>query len=88
MSRANLNHEPNHNATQRIGRRQKFRTKFEELPLGMFDVQKLAKKAKVTYRTALAFLKELHRENLVSHRIVHRCVHGFEYENAVSSRVK
>ena len=88
MSRTYLNHEPNHNATQRTGRRQKFRTKFEELPLGMFDVQKLAKKARLARLTAIAFLVELETEGFAVHRYTRRCFHGVQYQSSVWSRIK
>ena len=87
MSRAYLNHQPNHNSIQRHKRRERFRERFMRLPLGMFSLVELALDTGIPWRTALAYLKELRREGLVEHEIVKQNKYGLKLDVPVWSRI-
>ncbi len=75
----------------RRDRRERFQEyfmKFENVPLGVINTKKLAGKTKIPWRTALAYLRELHREGLVHHKSTQYCRHGCPFELAVWSRIK
>lgn len=59
-----------------------------EVPIGILDSKELAGKAKIPWRTALAYLRELHREGLVHYKSMDYCKHGCPFNVAVWSRIK
>jgi predicted ArsR family transcriptional regulator len=75
----------------RRDRRTRFREYFKDkkkVPLGLLDSRDLADKTKIPWRTALAYLRELHREGLVHHEARQYCKHGLPFDVAVWSRIK
>lgn len=74
----------------RRDRRERFRDYFmsEKVPIGILDTKQLANKTKIPWRTALAYLRELHQEGLVHHKSTQYCKHGCAFDVAVWSRIK
>lgn len=88
MSRTVLNHQGSPDTACRHRRRERFRKRFLQLPYGMFDVYDLALNVGIPLQTALAYLRELHREGLVKHEVIKRNLHGLKLDMPVWSRIK
>ena len=88
MNRAELNQVGNPDSGRRRDRRQRFIDQFERLPLGTFNLPELALRTRIPYKTALAYLQQLHREAKVEHESGRASVSGFQFYVAVWSKIK
>jgi hypothetical protein len=78
-------------------RRKLFHQIFEKQPLGVLNTEELAvvgktkdgtRLIKIPRGTLIAFLRELQREGLVDHFSTKTFRYGFQFDNAVWSRIK
>lgn len=88
MSKTCLNAIGNPDSSRRYDRRERFIEQFESLPSGTFNLPELALRSRVPFRTALAYVQQLHRLGVVEHEFAKGWRKGFQFYMAVWSKIK
>ncbi len=83
-----INYElPSHTVRRHNRRKQFFNYFTEKVPLGVFDVKKLAKDCCMAERTVIHFLAILRKTGLAQRKIARANMNGMSYYRSVWSKV-